>query len=117
MNQNPQQLMDGMAAKNREMSMKIDEFSTLAENMANAEREYNVLFSRKLLELKADGIAVTTSKELAKGDSRVADALFAFRVAEAVYKACDKKIRSLDTAIDTYRSMLSWMKQEYGKQA
>ena len=113
----PQDIMNGMAQKNRELSMKIDELTTLAENMAQAEREYNMLFAEKLLRLKSDGNAITTAKDLAKGDKHVADLLFQFRVSEAIYDACKKKIASLNTSIDTYRSLLSWYKLEYGQQA
>ena len=111
----PQQIIDGMQQKNRELSMKNDELPELAENMAQAERDYNVAYARKLLELKSDGMSVTLSKDLAKGDKYIADLLFTYRVAEAVYDSAKKKIHSLVIHIDTYRSLLSWQKQEMGK--
>jgi hypothetical protein len=104
---NPQQIMNGMIAKNQQLGMKVDELAGLAENMAQAERNYNVAFANMLLALKADGFAATMSKELAKGDKGVADLLFKFRVAEAMLDACRKNIYALNTAIDTYRSLLS----------
>ena len=109
---NPQQIMNGMIEKNRQLSMKVDELSELAENMALAERDYNMAYAKKLLELKAAGNAITTAKDLAKGDKFVADYLFDYRVAEAIHEACKKKIYSLNTAIETYRSLLSWEKTE-----
>ena len=113
----PQSLMNGMVHKNNELSLKIDELTDLAENMAQAERDFNVAYARKLLELKTDGNAITTAKDLAKGDSAVADLLFKFRVAEAVHNACKKRIDALGTGIDTYRSLLSFRKQEYSQSA
>ena len=113
----PQKIMDGMAQKNRELSMKVDELEQLATAMAEAEHDYNMAYAEKLLRLKSEGNAITLCQTLAKGDKYVADMLFKFRVAEAVYDACKKKIYSLNVAIDTYRSLLSWYKQEYSQQA
>jgi hypothetical protein len=112
---NPQGIMKGMAAKNRELGLKVDELSGLAETMANSERDFNVAYAQKLLALKLEGCAATMSKELAKGDKGVADLLFKFRVAEAMLDACRKQIYALNTAIDTYRSLLSWEKAEMGQ--
>ena len=113
----PYEIMARMEETNDKLSMKIDELSDLVQNMANAEREYNMAYARKLLTLKSEGCAVTTAKELAKGDKFVADQLFQFRVSEGVYDACKKKIASLNTSIDTDRSFLSWRKQEYSQNA
>jgi hypothetical protein len=113
----PQSLMNGMVKKNNELSLKIDELTELSESMAQAERDFNVAYAKKLLELKASGNAITTAKDLAKGDSNVAELLFKFRVAEAVHSACKKRIDALGTGIDTYRSLLSFKKQEYGQTA
>lgn len=107
--------MDGMQKKNRELSMKNDELPELAENMASAERDFNVAYAQKILTLKSEGMAITLAKEVAKGDKPIADLLFQFRVAEAVYDSAKKKIAALNMGIDTYRSLLSWQKQEYGK--
>jgi hypothetical protein len=107
-----QHYIDGIQKKNRELSSKNDELSTLAENMANAERDYNVALSRKLLTLKADGMSITLCDKIAKGDKIIADLYFQYRVAEAIYDAGKKKIQSLAINIDSYRSLLSWAKSE-----
>ena len=44
----PQQIMDGMAEKNRMLSMKNDELVKLYESYAEAEREYNIAYAKKL---------------------------------------------------------------------
>ena len=108
----PQGIMDGMQKKNRELSMKNDELPELAENMAQAERNFNVEYAKKILELKSEGMAITLAKEVAKGYRPIADLLFTYHVAEAVYDSAKKKIASLNMAIDTYRSLLSWQKSE-----
>ena len=113
----PQSLMNGMIKKNNELSLKIDEFTELAEAQAVAERNYNVGYAKELLTLKTAGNAITTAKELAKGDEVVAGLLFDFRVSTALYEACKKRIGALNTGIDTDRSLLSFKKQEYSQTA
>ena len=112
---NPQRIMDGMIEKNRQLSLKVDELVALSESMATAEREYNISYAKRLLELKSEGNAITLCQTLAKGDKSVSERLFNFRVAEAMLDACRKQIYALNTAIDTYRSLLSWEKAEMGK--
>ena len=114
---NPQQIMDGMQKKNRALSAKNDELPELAEAMAQAERDFNVAYAQKILTLKSDGMAITLTKDVAKGDKVIADLLFKYRVSESLYDTAKKKIASLNVAIDTYRSLLSWQKQEYSKTA
>ena len=114
---NIQGLMDGMVRKNNELSLKIDELEGLGKAQATAEQSYNISYAKKLLSLTDAGTAIGTAKELAKGDKVVAGLLFDFRVSTAVYEACKKRIGALNTGIDTYRSLLSFRKQEYSQTA
>jgi hypothetical protein len=51
---------------------------------AKAERTYRVALSRKMLELKASGMAVTACETVAKGDERIAALRFERDVAEGL---------------------------------
>ena len=111
----PQQLMDGLRDKNRLLTQKNDELLDLAEHSARKNMEHKTLFAKKMLELK-QGHPVTILKSLCEGDKIVAQAKFEADVAEAVYKACRESINDIRTAVDTYRSLLSWEKEErFGK--
>jgi hypothetical protein len=109
--------MDGLKAKNLALGNKVDELPKLGEDMAQAERDYNMAYARKLLILQEEGCAVTVQKKLVDGDKHVSELLFKFRVAKVVYDSAKKKSDSLNVNIDTYRSLLSWYKQEYGQTA
>lgn len=109
---NPQQIIDGLQEKNRQLTMKNDELAELYKTLAEAEREYNVGYAQKVTRLRMDGEPVTLAKDLAKGDKTIADLFYKMRIAEGVLNACREKIKDIRSAIDTYRSLLSWLKAE-----
>ena len=109
----PQNIMDGMAEKNRMLSMKNDELVELYKTHAEAEREYNIQYARELITLRANGEPITLAKDLAKGEKVVSDLFYKMRIAEGVLNACREKIKDLRSSIDTYRSLLSWLKAEF----
>lgn len=109
---NPQQIMDGLQEKNRQLTMKNDELVEYYKSQAEAERSYNVGYAQKVTTLRMDGEPVTLAKDLAKGDKVIADLFYKMRIAEGVVNACREKIKDIRSAIDTYRSLLSWLKAE-----
>jgi len=109
---NPQGIMDGLQKKNRQLTMKNDELADLYVKQAEAERNYNIEYANKVTQLRIDGEAATLAKDLAKGDKVIADLFYKMRIAEGVLSACREKIKDLRSAIDTYRSLLSWLKAE-----
>jgi hypothetical protein len=107
--------MDGMAKKNRLLTAKNDEYISLAETSAEKERDYTQALAKKILLLRSEGTPVTILKDIAKG-SHVADLKFELDVSVAVMKACLNVIKILTSQIDTYRSLLSWLKAELQSQ-
>ena len=113
---NPAEIMQGLASKNRMLTQKNEEYLELAEKRAQAERDYKIAFAHKLLDLKSHGESVTMSKDIASGDKIVAKLKFEADVALAVERACLEKIKDLRSQVDTYRSLLSWLKAELQSQ-
>jgi len=109
---NPTKYMKGMETKNLELSAKNDEYLEICENYAQAERDYKIALARKITELRMNGESITIAKELASGDKLVAEKFYEMRIQEGIKKACLEKMSDLRTAIDTYRSLLSWLKSE-----
>ena len=109
---NPQQIINGLEDKNKQLTLKNDELSELYTALAEAERQYNIAYAQKVTQLRMDGEPITLAKDLAKGDKIIADLFYKLRIAEGVLNACREKIKDLRSAIDTYRSLLSWLKAE-----
>jgi len=110
---NPQQVLNGMEAKNRELSAKVGEYADLSEKRAAAERAYKMAYTAKLIDLKSAKESVTTMKSLAEGDNYISQLKYELDVADGILKACGHSIKALHSAIESYRSLLSWMKMEY----
>lgn len=111
-NLTPQQVMDGMSERNRMLTQKNDEYVTLIEKRAQAERTYNISVATTTISLKSTGTPVTIIPTLVKGDKMVADLKYTFDVAVGVEKACLESIKDVRSKIDSYRSLLAWMKAE-----
>jgi len=112
----PAEIINGLAAKNRLLTAKNDEYIELAEKKAQAERDYNIEVRTKTLMCRSDGDPVTVISTLVKGDQVVAKLKFDLDVATAVERACLESIKDLRSQIDTYRSLLSWLKAELQSQ-
>lgn len=116
MNLTPQQIIDGLQEKNRLLTAKNEEYASLAQKRAEAEYAYSIIKTRKMIEHRADGCSVSLITDLIKGDKEVARAKMDMDIADGVLKACRTSIQSLLSAIDTYRSLLSFLKEEMGRQ-
>jgi len=110
----PDELMRGMSKKNLLLQEKNDELLKLSEKKAQAERSYNVEVAKTTLRLKPDNPA-TLVPTLVKGDDTVSGLKYDLDVADGVYRACLESLRDVRTAIDSYRSMLSFEKEELMK--
>ena len=106
----PQQIIDGMADKNRMLTQKNDEYIELSEKRAQAERAYSMAVAKETLKQKAEGQSITIIDKVVKGN--VADLKYELDVAEGVLKACLNSIKAITIGIDTYRSLLAWQKAE-----
>ena len=109
----PDDIMKGMAAKQRLLTDKNDnEYPELMEKRSVSERDYTQEFSKEILKQRADGIPITVIKEIVKGLPHVAKLKFEWDVAAGVEKACLNSMKILIAQIDSYRSLLSWEKQD-----
>ena len=109
----PNQIINGMRQKNTDLQAKTTELLDLAEKKAQTERAYLIARAETTLRLKGEGFQVTLIPSLVKGDKVVANLKYEADIAEAVWDSCKKQIYAINTAIDTYRSILSFNKEEY----
>jgi len=65
-----------------------------------------------MLALKLEGTPITIIDKLAKGDKLVSDLKYKLDVSEGVMKARKRSMDNLITNIDSYRSLLSWLREE-----
>ena len=107
----PTSLLRGIQKKNLMLTQKNDEYLSLMEKRAQAERDYKIVFAKTVLLLKSEHPATLLIK-IVDGDSTVADLKFKLDVADAVVRACRESMDDIRTAIDSYRSALTWKREE-----
>ena len=108
----PPEIMRGMSEKNRLLTQKNEEYLTLVEKRAQAERNYNIALATETFRLKNEGTQISIIDKLAKGSKIVSDTKYQYDVAQGVERACLESIKDIRTAIDTYRSLLTWLRAE-----
>lgn len=101
-----------MSEKNRLLTSKNAEYLRLVEQRAEAERLYNIAAAEKTMNLKADGNSISLIDKLVKGDRHVAKLKLNLDIAQGIERACLESIKDIRASIDTYRSLLAWLKAE-----
>jgi hypothetical protein len=112
MNMTPNEIMDGLKKKNLLLSQKNSELSNLTESAAGAERAYSISYAQTITRLKIDGHPATLIPKLAAGDEVVADLKYKMDIANGVVMACRESIKDIRASIDSYRSILTWLREE-----
>ena len=108
----PAEIMKILENKNRMLTEKNDEYPTLTENRAQAEKDYKMMVREQILRHKSEGHPATLIPKLVDGHKIVAELKFQADVAEALVKANIESTRTLVNQIDTCRSLLSFLKAE-----
>ena len=108
----PGQIMAGLTKQNQLLTSKNDEYQELIAKRAEAERVYNIAVSEKTIALRMSDTPVSIISSQVKGDKTIAMLKYEYDVALGVEKACLQSIKAYMSAIDTYRSLLSWLKAE-----
>ena len=111
----PSDIMKGLELKNRALTSHNDEYISLVEDQAQKERTYNMAVAENTTKLLLDGEKVTVVKILVDGDRAISKLKMEWQVSVGVTKANQKSIAILISQIDTYRSLLSWLKAELGR--
>lgn len=101
-----------IAEKNRLLTSTNQEYIELAQAMAEAEKAYNMRYARDLLQLKEEGTPMAIIKEVCKGSPKVAQANLELNLAEMKMKACLEALKNIRIAIDSARSVLTWIREE-----
>lgn len=115
MKNTPAEIEQGMINKNVELQRSIEEVPELINNMGKAEKDYEVAFAQKTLELKTKGTPITIIPKIVAGDKAVSDLKFQYHLCKELVKIQYAKIDAIKTAINSYQSMHALRRIEYQK--
>ena len=91
---------------NNLLTSALSEYKKRGQDYAKAYRDYRVKVAQKLLQLKADGMPVTISYDIARGDEEVAKAKEQEIITECLYKSCQEAINVYKLKIKILQSQI-----------
>lgn len=92
-----------------DLQLTLSEYKKYQKDYAKKERDYRVALSQRLIELRAQGQAVTHLADIAKGMSDIADLRFKRDIAEGL-------VRSAEEGINFYKLKIREMESQYNKE-
>lgn len=93
------------------LTSALSEYKKRGQDYAKAYRDYRVKVAQKLLELKAEGMPVTISYDIARGNEEVAKAKEQEIITECLYKSCQEAINVYKLKIKILQSQID---NDYG---
>lgn len=93
--------------KINDLNVAVKELRKTATEYAEAYKTYRILLAKKLLELKAEGMAITLAGDVARGDVEIAEAKKVEIIKEAIYKANQESINSTKLQIKIIESQIT----------
>lgn len=96
------------------LEMAIRELKERGKAYSHAEHDYRVLLSKRLVELRAEGQAVTHLADIAKGEPEVAKLRLQRDISESLYKSCLEAINVYKIKIKVLEGQMQreWTKRE-----
>ncbi len=113
----PPEVMDAILETNRMLLRKIDEYEEWVRKRVDAEEAFEGSHAKKVIEiLDTEEINITTAKMKANKSDRIRHLKKDFELAKGIEDVFKKKIRSLETNVESLRSILSFQKTERSNQ-
>lgn len=96
---------------NNLLTSALSEYKKRGQDYAKAYRDYRVKVAQKLLQLKAEGMPVTISYDIARGDEEVANAKEQEIITECLYKSCQEAVNVFKLQIKILQAQID---NDYG---
>ena len=96
---------------NNLLTSALSEYKKRGQDYAKAYKNYRVKVAQKLLQLKAEGMPVTISYDIARGDEEVANAKEQEIITECLYKSCQEAVKVYKLKIKILQAQIN---NDYG---
>ena len=87
-------LINEISAKTALLDKAVTQFGIRGRTFAQAEHEYRVALSKRILEHRAEGMPVTIISDVCRGEPEIAKLRLERDIAETVYKSALEAIQS-----------------------
>lgn len=102
-------LIQEMERLNSLLTSALTEYKKRGMDYAKAYKQYRILLSQELLNLKAEGMPVTIAYDIARGTEEVANAKEQEIITECLYRSCQE-------AINTYKLQIKILQEQINKE-
>ena len=106
------QLEKELMEKNKWLFLKLTEQKDLIQKSSQAEHDYRIALSSKILELRVEGYPVTIMPDLSRGDRAIAKLKLDRDIARGISDACKQSIKAIQTSISSIQSLVSTRREE-----
>lgn len=89
------------------LTSALSEYKKRGQDYAKAYKNYRIKVAQKLLLLKAEGMPVTISYDIARGDEEVANAKEQEIITECLYKSCQEAVNVYKLQIKILQSQIN----------
>lgn len=96
---------------NKLLTSALSEYKKRGQDYAKAYKNYRLKVAQKLLQLKAEGMPVTISYDIARGDEEVAKAKEQEIITECLYKSCQEAVNVFKLQIKILQAQIN---NDYG---
>ena len=96
---------------NNLLTSALSEYKKRGQDYAKAYKNYRVKVAQKLLQLKSEGMPVTISYDIARGDEEVANAKEQEIITECLYKSCQEAVNVFKLQIKILQAQIN---NDYG---
>ena len=96
---------------NNLLTSALSEYKKRGQDYAKAYKNYRVKVAQKLLQLKAEGMPVTISYDIARGDEEVVEAKEQEIITECLYKSCQEAVNVFKLQIKILQAQID---NDYG---
>ena len=98
--------------KNKWLFVKLKEQRELIVNAGSSERNYRIALSKKMLELRTEGMQVTILSDIARGDKIIAELKLNRDIDKGVALACKNGIDAIQSSMSSLQTLISRHKAE-----
>lgn len=107
-------LYDELMKKSRELDVSVKALRNTGADYAEAYTNYRMELAKELMQLKAEGYAITLAGDIARGKPEIAKLKFKEITTEAIYKANLESINALKLQIKIIQEQINkeWSNEE-----
>ena len=110
---NPAEVIEKIENSIKALELSNSELQTIGLEKSKADSNYKIAYKKELMKEKLNNTPIGIIKEIVSGKEDIAELKLKKDIAEVSYNTCLSSIANIRIQIETYRSILAWLRAEY----